>query len=105
MAETVTNARVLTISEAVRLGMVCQTAERGSHVARLIPDGELGAGLVVDGTARSIGDLGGNFAGPTDDVRDCYLRVTTTAGFEAYWLVSELMDEIASGTFAPNYAG
>lgn len=95
--------RILTVSDSVRLGEICKAAERKSKVARLIPEGEAGAGLVVEGTARSIGDRNGNFAHPrNDDVRDCYLRVTTTSGFEAYWLVSVLMDEIPNGYFCPD---
>jgi hypothetical protein len=95
--------RILTVSDSVRLGMVCEAAERKSKVGRLIPDDEPGAGLVVVGTARSIGDQAGNFATRDMDVRDCYLRVTTTGGFDTYWLMSRLMDEVGTGNFVPDY--
>ncbi len=90
--------RILTISEAVDLGAIV-SATNWSRVARLID------GHVHVGTARSIGDENGNFAGRNDDVRDCYLRVTLDTGFEAFWLVSELMGEVRSGYFVTNYQG
>ncbi len=102
---TARDARVLNIPASVRLGMVCEAAQRKSKVRRLIPDTEAGGGLVVEGIARSIGDKLGMFARGTDDVRDCYLRVTTTTGFDVFWLVSTLADEIDAGTFIPNDFG
>jgi hypothetical protein len=53
----------------------------------------------VRGTARSIGDDCGNFAGRDDDVRDCSLRVTTDAGIEVFWPVAELIADVHTGMF------
>lgn len=88
--------RILTTTDAVHLSMVLDAAQRNAHVARLTN------ALVVRGTARSIGDAVGNFAGASQDVRDCYLRVTVSPGIEAFWLVSELMAEIPDGVFGVN---
>jgi hypothetical protein len=90
--------RILTISDAVRLGIVCEAAERKYPVARVLE-----SGLVVFGTARSIGDRDGNFATRTMDVRDCFLRVTTKSGLETYWPIAELMNEVNTGEFVANY--
>lgn len=83
---TITDPRPLSVSDAVSLGAIC-AATSYAKVARVIGDD------VVYGIARCIGDTNGNFAGPGDDIRDCYLRVTTRSGFEAFWKVSELIDE------------
>jgi len=97
MTNTQTAARVLTVSDAVVLGMVCNTAETCAHVARAFEDG-----TVIRGEARSIRQLSGDLATREDDVRDCYLRVTTPYGFDSYWLISELMTDLRSGMFLPN---
>jgi hypothetical protein len=86
----------LTVSDAVSLATVCESAIHGWRVARLVD------GNIIEGTARSIGDKCGNFA--DDDIRDEYLRVTTVSGFEAFWPVRELMGEVSSGYFVAPYA-
>lgn len=95
MAHTTSSTQVLSITDAVDLGVVVNAAIRTARVVRCL-DGGL---LVRSGTARSIGDDCGNFAGRDDDVRDCSLRVTTDAGFEAFWPVAELIAEVRSGLF------
>lgn len=86
----------LTVGDAVDLGAVVTAAVTSAPVARANADG-----TVVYGTARSIGDEHGNFA--SNDVRDCFLRVTTTSGWDMFWPVSDLMAEVRSGLFVPNY--
>src|SRR5487761_1539313 len=95
MAHTTSSAQVLSISDAVDLGVIVDSAVRTARVARLL-DG----GLLVRGTARSIGDDCGNFAGRDDDVRDCFLRVTTDSGLEVFWSVAELIPEVSTGMFS-----
>jgi hypothetical protein len=56
--------RTLSASEVTALATIVTMAHKGQHVARLVNDD------VVQGTARSIGDRNGNFAGPDDDIRD-----------------------------------
>jgi hypothetical protein len=90
----------LTRGDVINLATIVTASFNSNRVTRLLPkDYEFGGGLIAEGTARSIGDKDGNFAGSDEDVRDCYLRVTTSTGFEAFWPVSELMDEVASGYF------
>ena len=60
-------------------------------------------GTVYVGLARSIGDERGNFGGRDDDIRDEYLRVTLLLGFDVAWPMSELLSEVGSGYFVPNY--
>lgn len=82
-----------------RVSPICEAAVHNSKVRRLIPDGENGEGLIVSGIARSIGDQNGNFTHAPEDVRDCYLRVTTDKGWEVFWSVRTLMDQVAESTF------
>lgn len=78
------------------LAALVGAAQRGARIARAFVDQP---SSVVYGTARSIGDVNGNHMGPRDDVRDCYLRVTTVNGWEAFWLVSELVEAYQSDLF------
>lgn len=95
----------LTGTDACSLADIVRAAQGNVRVARLMPEGTNAAGLIVKGTARSIGDLNGAFAGRNDDIRDCHLRVTTESGFEAYWLVADLIREHQGNTFITNYSG
>ncbi len=89
----------LTIGQAVDIGTVVNAAIYSQRVARYNEE----TGNVTSGTARSIGNAYGAFAGPTDDIRDCRLRVTTDQGFEVFWSVAELMEEVRSGYFVAPY--
>jgi hypothetical protein len=90
--------RVLNVRDAVALGQIVSCMKGRGQVARLVD------GNVLVGTARSVGDENGNFAAQLDDVRDCYLRVTLRSGFEAFWPVSELVQEMGS-YFVVGYEG
>ncbi len=82
----------VTISDVIDLGVIVRAAQ-GSHlVARVVDD------RTLVGTARSIGTYEGQAAHGAD-VRGQYLRVTLSGGFDAYWMVSELMRDVAEGTF------
>jgi hypothetical protein len=88
--------RILTLSEAVSLASVIDSAIHGRKVARVresAPDG------VIYGTARSVGDENGNSARNKVDVRDCFLRVTTVGGWDEFWPMAELVSELPGGTF------
>lgn len=87
----------LTVRDALSIAAICEASIKCSKVARLM-DGD-----IITGTARSIGDAHGNFAGPDDDIRDMYLRVTTTSGFEAFWSMWELIPLHQSGEFVSSY--
>lgn len=89
----------LTVADAVALSTVVGAAQRNAYVGRLMPK----TGDVVHGTARSIGTAYGVFAGPNDDVRDMYLRVTASAGWEVFWPVSDLIAEVSAHTFVIDY--
>jgi hypothetical protein len=54
----------------------------------------------VKGIARCIGDQSGNFVTSDGNVADEFLRVTLESGFEAFWPVRELVDEVSLGRFA-----
>lgn len=90
--------RPLTINTVVKLAQIVEAAIYGRKVGRLVHE------YVVEGTARSIGDDQGYHARDTDDIRDCWLRVTTTGGLEAFWPISELLEELGE-TFIADYAG
>jgi hypothetical protein len=89
--------RKLTLPEAIRLNGVLDAAQRCARVARLDDDGN-----VTYGTARHLTRHAGDAAYITneDDVRDTFLRVTTTAGWEVWWPVADLAEEFGEGTFA-----
>lgn len=89
--------RILTTWDACRLADIIRAAQGNQPVARLVNDD------VVYGTARCISNEVGMFSQPTDDVRDLYLRVTSQAGFEHFWPVAQLMDELVDGLFAANF--
>ena len=84
----------LTVSQTVALSTLVEASIHYWTVARLVD------GNVIVGTARSIGDDRGNHAGH-EDIRDCYLRVTTRSGFEAFWPVVALVPEVGSYFIAP----
>ena len=88
-----TDPKPLTVSVAVALGRVALAAANDSRVRRLV------GSEVVEGTARSIGGTDGSHAGSHDDIRNMHLRVTTRSGFDAFWLIQDLMTELADGTF------
>jgi hypothetical protein len=88
------NDRILNISDACDLAAIIHMAQGTQKVARLLDSGD-----VVYGTARSIGTENGGFAGGGDDVRDAFLRVTLSGGFEAFWPVSDLLPLVRTGEF------
>jgi hypothetical protein len=53
----------------------------------------------MSGTARSIGNDRGGFAGADDDIRDQYLRVTLRIGLETFLPMRELIAKVPSGEF------
>lgn len=95
---TTTDTRPLTVHDTINLSTVVNAAIHGQRIARLVEGGH-----VVYGVARSIGDEHGNFARSSEDIRDCYLRVTTSTGFEVFWPVSELMQDVSTFTFIAPY--
>lgn len=88
-----TTTRTLNIREAVNLGIALSWTQRNARLQWVDDRGNLGEGI-----ARCVGDMNGNFAGPDDDVRDCYMRITTTGGFEWFVPMSDVLDRIVAGT-------
>lgn len=89
------NHGTLDIGTAVRLATIIGWTQRGTRVVWLIPDGN---GRTDSGTVRSVGDLSGNFLNRTDDVRDGFVRITTTSGWERFVPVTQMVDMVANGT-------
>lgn len=87
-------SQILNMTDACSLADIIRMAQGNKHVARLMDNGD-----VVTGEARSIGTETGMFATATDDVRDMFLRVTTDAGWEAFWSVRELLPQARAGEF------
>lgn len=90
--------RSLTVNDAIVLGDIMRAVQSGAKVARLTADG------VLRGDARSVGNKSGDNARSDDDVRNCYVRVSLTTGFDAYWSVGNLMAEYLEGEFIINPA-
>ena len=85
--------RILTIPDLFALAAIGQAASGKDKVSRLVGDD------IIEGTARSIGDDRGSFLAAGSDVRDAFLRVTTLAGWEAFWPVADLVEEHKVGYF------
>lgn len=88
--------RPLNVSDAVALHTVLEAAQQTRKVMRLTADNNL-----IEGTARAIvtNESLSGFPGRDDDVRDCFLWVTTSAGWEAAWPVTALIAEVQTGEF------
>lgn len=87
----------LTLTDLVALETIAGVAQRCAKVARY----DKNSGDVVYGHARHIcRDTLGNFLRGDEDVRDGLLRVTLRSGFEAFWPVRELMQDVGKGEFA-----
>lgn len=95
-------ARTLNLNTAARIGDIIGSAERNAPIGRMIA----GEGEVIYGQARAVVGPAGNgaaFAVGTDDVRDCKLWVTTNSGFDVFWPIAELEEELAKGYFVIDY--
>lgn len=92
-------ASKITLSEAGQLSEVINAMIGDEKCARYIG----ATGDVIQGTARSVTDANGMMVHDAD-VRDLYLWVTTTMGFEVFWPIRELMADVASGYFVPHYS-
>lgn len=106
MTSTTTSHPTLNVGNAVALATVICFAQRGARVRFLsgstVTDGEITdmGDLLVEGTARHICDERGGFAGPDDDVRDLFLRITTTSGMERFMPVDEAVVLVRNGAMA-----
>jgi hypothetical protein len=89
---------ILNIRDAVTIAAIIETTSH-QRVARLMDNGDL-----IVGTGRSIGDERGGFLRSDEDVRDGFLRVTTDQGWEAFWLVRDLIPLHQSGHFVAPYS-
>lgn len=85
----------LSIGTAGELGTILGWAQRNARLRWLSESGD-----ILEGTARSVGDIDGNFARLDDDVRDCFFRVTTTNGFERFMPMSLVLELVETGSIA-----
>lgn len=85
----------VTMRDIGALQTIVEAAQGNRRVKRLLEDID----LIVEGTARSIGDERGYFLGRDEDVRSGFLRVTTTTGMETFWPVTDLMIDANRGYF------
>lgn len=86
-----------TLSDVVNYGMVTETAQHCSKVARAMSNGD-----VLYGIARNVcADESGAYLAPGQDIRTGMLHVTSQGGFEFFWPLSELAAEITRGEFGP----
>jgi hypothetical protein len=93
-------SRVLTVAQAAALGAIVRAAREQQRVAWVNDDSADG---ITWGTARGIGDIRGDRACGTDDVRDCFLRVTTVQGWEAFLAIPDVIRDAQRGLFVTDY--
>jgi hypothetical protein len=93
-------SRVLAVAQAAALGAIVRAAREHQRVAWLNDDSPDG---ITWGTARGIGDIRGNHAGDTDDVRDSFLHVTTAHGWEAFLAIPDVIRDAQRGLFVTDY--
>src|SRR5262245_27392819 len=84
--------RILSLHEVRHLGALVEAVRSGVVVSWLTPHND-----VLIGTLRSIGDEVGNYIGPGEDVRDAFVRITTTGGFEHFMPVAKAVELLARG--------
>lgn len=88
-----TQSEKLTVGDAVRLEIVLNAAQRKSKVSYMVGEHR------IDGIARGVGDENGNFV-LDEDVRDLFLRITSSSGVEHFISVRTLMTAVGAGLFA-----
>lgn len=81
----------LTLQEALALAKVIEMAQGGHRVQWL--DGNTPSG-VQEGTARHICHDDSTFITADEEVRDAYLRITLTSGFDYYMPVRTAMRKV-----------
>ena len=90
----------LTIQDVNQLRVILEAAEQSAKVT-FIPPGEIVK--IRTGTARHIvrGPLPSEWYFPSSDydVRDCYLRITMSDGFDTCFPVRQLMEVVERGEF------
>lgn len=82
----------LSVSTTISLATIVRWTQTNARLAWLIDGGRINTG-----TARCVGDQSGNFAGPDDDIRDLFLRITTTTGFELFMPMAEAINRVQDG--------
>lgn len=85
---------ILTLQQAVILADIVRAAQRNAKVEWLIDDT---GGRTDTGTVRCVGDANGNFLNADDDIRDAFLRITTTSGWERFIPMKEVVDLVRRG--------
>jgi hypothetical protein len=87
----------LNMRNVTAAAQVMAAAEGNRRVRRLVDD------RVVEGVARSIGDQQGYFVRGDAPLEELYLRVTGSTGFDYYWPLPELMQQVLCGEFAVDH--
>lgn len=96
MPDSATPHPPLNMYTAVQIATALGWAQRCSRLTWLDDSNN-----IVTGTARHIcRNEDGHFTSSTDDVRDCFLRITTTGGFEWFAPMAKILELLDSGSIA-----
>lgn len=88
----------LTVSDLVALAAIVDAVQRNARVGWLMPNGD-----VATGTVRSLGDERGGFIGSGEDVRDAFVRITTSSGWEVFAPIAKVAEQYAKSAFVIDY--
>lgn len=87
----------LTLRDTVTLATIIEACQHNAFV-RWQP--AKAGGLLLEGTLRCVGDENGCALRADEDVRDAYVRITTTGGMEVFMPIVEAVNLHRSGLFA-----
>lgn len=76
----------LTLRDACDIADVVNACQRTARVAWLTDHNDR-----MEGTMRSVGDERGNFLRADDEVRDAFVRITTSMGMEVFMPMRDAM--------------
>lgn len=83
--------QTLNIHTAVNIAKVVEMAQTNARVG-WVPE----SGDIMEGTVRCIGDERGNHLNNDEDVRNAFLRITTTMGWEVFMPMSEAISKVSN---------
>lgn len=88
----------LTLAKLVSLSAITNAVIRSARVGWLLENGD-----VATGTLRAIGDQNGNRLPDSVDVRDGYVRITTSGGWETFPPLAWVVSQYERGEFVLDY--
>ena len=84
-----------------QLRTLCEAAEQSAKVKFIAPGDD--SGRILEGTVRHFvrgpGPSEWTFIGSEVDVRDAYLRITLSSGFDVAYPVRDLMESVGNSEF------